>query len=53
MERSGSPKQYLPAPTEYQLYMKLGWDAGLFYHSGSQTREYDLGDGSASWPVYP
>lgn len=45
--------QYLPEPSEYQLYMKLGWDAGLFYHSGSQTWEYDPGDGSGSWPIHP
>jgi len=45
--------QYLPESPEYQLYLKLGWDARLFYHSRSQTWEYDPGDGSASWPVQP
>lgn len=37
----------------YQLYIKLGWDPALYYHSASDEWVYDPGDGSATTVIVP
>ncbi len=37
----------------YQIYIKLGWDPGLFYYSVENEWIYDPGDGSDTTVIEP
>ncbi|MCX6854082.1 MAG: hypothetical protein NTV80_04160 [Verrucomicrobia bacterium] len=39
--------------THFNLYVKMGWDAGLQYDSADEQWAYDPGDGSQGFDVTP
>ncbi|MES2596434.1 MAG: hypothetical protein V4662_13900 [Verrucomicrobiota bacterium] len=42
-----------PEGNGYQIYIKLGWDPGLFYYSAENEWIYDPGDGSDTTVIEP
>lgn len=42
-----------PEGSGYQIYIKLGWDPGLFYYSAENEWIYDPGDGADTTVIEP
>jgi hypothetical protein len=49
--RSNSALEYRPEGDEFELYLKLNMDGGLWFFSASGDWIYDAGQGDPSWSI--